>query len=109
MGAPLQIVSSSTSVTVPSNGGYVSGQNLDFTVNYSDNITVNTTGGTPQIALTIGTNTRQAVFVSGSGTSALVFRYTIQTSDVDTDGILVGTLSANGGTLRNSNNKSSST
>ena len=43
---------------------------------------------------------RSAAYVSGSGTSALVFRYTTQAGDNDTDGIAVGALAANGGTLR---------
>ncbi|WP_028890706.1 T9SS type A sorting domain-containing protein [Tenacibaculum sp. 47A_GOM-205m] len=89
-----------TSVSVPINGNYLTGQNLDFTVNFDENITVNTTGGTPQIAITIGATTRQAAYQSGSGTSALVFRYTVQSGDSDTDGIAVGTLAANGGTLK---------
>lgn len=89
-----------SSVSVPSNATYVSGQNLDFTVNTSENVTVTTTGGTPQIALTIGSTTRQAVYQSGSGTSALVFRYVVQTGDLDSDGIAVGALSANGGSLK---------
>ena len=89
-----------TSISVPTNGNYLTSQNLDFTVNFDENITVNTTGGTPQIAITIGATTRQAVYQSGSGTSALVFRYTVQSGDSDTDGIAVGTLAANGGTLK---------
>ena len=90
-----------SSVSVPANGTYVTGQNLDFTANTSENVTVNTTGGTPQLAVTVGATTRQAVYLSGSGTSALVFRYTVQAGDLDTDGIAVGSsLDANGGTLR---------
>ena len=92
------------SVSVPANGNYLTGQNLDFTVNFDENVTVNTTGGTPQIAITIGATTRQAVYQSGSGTSALVFRYTVQSGDLDTDGIAVGTLAANGGTLKDAIN-----
>ncbi|WP_299617194.1 YDG domain-containing protein [uncultured Tenacibaculum sp.] len=90
-----------TSVTVPSNATYSTGQNLDFTVNFDENVTVNTTGGTPQLSLTIGSTTRQATYQSGSGTTALAFRYTVQAGDVDSDGISIGTLSANGGTLQN--------
>ncbi|XQW84544.1 Ig-like domain-containing protein [Thalassotalea piscium] len=89
-----------TSVTVPANATYISGQNLDFTVNLTEDITVNTVGGTPQLSLDIGGTTRQATFVSGSGTSALLFRYTIQSGDNDNNGIAVGALSANGGTVR---------
>ncbi len=93
-----------TSVSVPIADTYVFNQNLDFTVNFDENITVNTTGGTPQLALTVGSTTRQAVFQSGSGTQNLVFRYTVQDGDADGDGIAVGTLSANGGTLRDAAN-----
>ncbi|RTE54151.1 hypothetical protein EHW67_09525, partial [Arenibacter aquaticus] len=90
-----------TSVAVPSNATYITGQNLDFTINFNENITVNTAGGTPQLNITIGATTRQATYQSGSGTSALLFRYTVQAGELDTDGITVGSLAANGGTLRN--------
>jgi hypothetical protein len=87
------------SVAVPSNAWYVAGQNLDFTVNFTESVTVVTTGGTPRIALTVGTTTVYATYLSGSGTSALVFRYTVQANDLDTNGIVLGTLALNGGTL----------
>ncbi|WP_205313735.1 beta strand repeat-containing protein, partial [Rheinheimera maricola] len=92
------------SVTVPANATYISGQNLDFTINFNENVTVNTGGGTPQLAITVGATTRQANYTSGSGTSALLFRYTVQAGDNDTDGISIGSLSANGGTLRDTGN-----
>ena len=94
------VVPTVTSVSVPANGFYRAGQNLDLTVNFSENITVNTGGGTPRVALTVGSSTVDAAYVSGSGTSALVFRHTVQANALDTDGIAVGSLSANGGTLR---------
>ena len=94
-----------SSVNVPANASYGAGENLDFTVNFDDNVIVNTTGGTPQISITIGTIVRQATFISGSGTSALVFRNTIQSGDLDTDGIAVGSLAANGGTLKDAGGK----
>ena len=87
-----------STVSVPANAFYVSGQNLDFTVNVSENVTVT---GSPRIALTLGSTTRQASFINGSGTSALVFRYTIQAGDNDSDGIAIAaSIDANGGTLR---------
>ncbi|SNY49496.1 autotransporter-associated beta strand repeat-containing protein [Arsukibacterium tuosuense] len=89
-----------SSVSVPANATYISGQNLDFTANFNDNVTVNTGGGTPQLSITIGATTRQATYQSGSGTGALLFRYTIQAGESDSNGIAVGVLSANGGTLR---------
>ncbi|TYK66123.1 DUF4347 domain-containing protein [Colwellia echini] len=94
------VVPTVSSVNVPANATYIAGQNLDFTINFSENVTVDTTGGTPQLAITVGATTRQAVYVSGSGTGTLLFRYTIQAGESDTDGIAIGTLSANGGTLR---------
>lgn len=90
-----------SSVSVPANATYSSGQNLDFTVNTDENVTVNTGGGTPRIALTIGATTRYATYVSGSGTSALLFRYTVDISDGDSDGIAVaGSLDLNSGTIQ---------
>ena len=91
-----------TSVAVPANATYSAGQNLDFTINFDENITVTTTGGTPQMNITVGVTTRQAVYQSGSGSGALLFRYTLQSGDLDVDGITVGTLALNGGLLKNS-------
>lgn len=90
-----------SSVSVPSNGTYTTGQNLDFTVNTSQPMTVNTASGTPRLSLTIGGTVVYASYVTGSGTSALTFRYTLQAGDLDADGISVGALEANGGTLQN--------
>ncbi|MFN3761311.1 MAG: putative Ig domain-containing protein, partial [Algoriphagus aquaeductus] len=86
-----------TSVSVPSNGIYAIGQNLDFTINLSEAVLVN---GTPQLSLTVGATTRQAIYIAGSGSTALVFRYTVQSGDLDLNGIVVGSLSLNGGTIR---------
>lgn len=89
-----------TSVGVPANDTYVAGDTLTFTINTSEAVTVDIGGGIPQLALTIGATSRNAAFVAGSGTSALTFSYTVQSGDLDTNGITVGTLSSNGGTLR---------
>ncbi len=70
------------SVTGPANGTYGTGQQLNFTVNYNENVTVT---GTPFIPLTIGATSRNASYLSGSGSSALVFRHTVQAGDTDTD------------------------
>ncbi len=43
-----------TSVGIPASATYVAGQNLDFTVNLSEAVIVNATGGTPRIAVTTG-------------------------------------------------------
>ena len=58
--------------------------------------------GTPQLALTIGTVTRQANYASGTGTDTLTFRYTVAVTDVDADGISIGAsaLALNSGTIQ---------
>ncbi|MHA7055901.1 T9SS type A sorting domain-containing protein [Aquimarina sp. M1] len=89
-----------TSVSVPANATYVAGQNLDFNVVFDENVNVNTTGGTPQLAITLGSTIRQAVYIIGSGNTLLGFRYVVQAGDIDTDGITVGTLDANGGSIQ---------
>ena len=57
--------------------------------------------GTPQLALSIGSQTRQAGYASGTGTTALVFRYLVAQADADTDGLSIGAsaLALNGGTI----------
>jgi hypothetical protein len=90
-----------TSVTGPAAGTYIVGQTLDFTVVFSEAVVVNTAGGTPRLVLTIGSTTQYATYLSGTGTSTLVFRYTVQAGDLDTDGIAVASTSIdlNGGTI----------
>ena len=77
-----------TSITLPADGVYVQDQNMDFTVNFEGNVNVT---GTPRLALTVGAAARFATYVSGSGTSALLFRYIPTnlsvTDDYDGNGI----------------------
>ncbi len=91
-----------TSVGVPANGTYVAGQNLDFTVNFNENVIVDSSGGTPRIAVTLDSGgTVFAQYVSGSGGSALVFRLVVASGQLDANGITLGSsIQANGGTLR---------
>ena len=88
-----------TSVTVPANGLYTPGQNLDFAVNFDESVTAT---GTPRLALVVGATTVQAQYLSGSGSTALVFRYTVVAGDLDSNGVTVGALSLNGGSLQDS-------
>ncbi|WP_158236343.1 IPTL-CTERM sorting domain-containing protein [Acidovorax sp. 62] len=88
-----------TAVAVPANGTYHAGDTLYFTVQLDEPVYVSTSGGTPRIALTVGSTTRYADYVSGSGTSALLFGHAVVTGDSDSDGITVGALGTNGGTM----------
>jgi FG-GAP-like repeat/IPT/TIG domain len=91
-----------TSVSGPASNTYGIGNNLNFSVAFSQNVSVNTSGGTPSLALTVGGTARTATYLSGSNTSTLVFRYTVPAGDLDTDGVtLGGSISLNGGTIRN--------
>ncbi len=88
-----------TSATGVQNSTVNVGDVLSVTVTL-DEATVVT--GTPQIALNIGGSTVQANYASGSGSTALVFTYTVQSGQTDANGISIGSnsLSLNGGTLR---------
>lgn len=91
------IVPTVTSVAVPVSGYYTEGQALDFTVNFSEPVSIT---GMPRLSLTIGSQTVSANYLSGTGSSSLVFGYTIIAGLQDHDGITVGALSLEGGTLK---------
>ncbi|MDA7937969.1 Ig-like domain-containing protein, partial [Pirellulales bacterium] len=88
-------------VSASAPGDYVAGDMITLTVVFSQPVDVNTNGGTPGIALTVGSNASIfAGYTSGTGTTTLVFEYEVQPGDVDTDGILVADrVSLNGGTI----------
>jgi hypothetical protein len=85
------------SVAVPANGTYTEGEELEFSVNFNETVSVS---GSPQLDIIIGSETRQAVYQSGTGTSTLVFTYTIQPGELDTDGIEIDILSTNDGSIQ---------
>jgi large repetitive protein len=95
-----------TQVIVPTNGYYKSGDALNFTVKYSENVTVS---GTPAIPVNIGGANVSALYTGGSGTQLLSFSYTVQNGDLDMDGITLGaSLSLNGATIRDAANNNAS-
>jgi alpha-tubulin suppressor-like RCC1 family protein len=77
------------SVTAPTPRSYTVSENLNFTVTASEVVNVSTTGGTPFINLFIGGVQKQATYLSGSGSRTLIFRYTIQALDNDSNGIVI--------------------
>ena len=95
---PLSASPIANGITVPANGWYTAGQNLDFTVTFTEPVNVT---GTPVIPLTFASGAVNASYLSGSGTATLAFRYTVAAGNLDADGIAVGTsISLNGGTIR---------
>jgi len=71
-------------VTAPAAKTYAAGQSLEFTVGYSRPVTVSPLSGAtavPYLDLTVGGASRQATYVSGSGTDTLVFRAAVSSGD----------------------------
>ena len=91
-----------TDVTVPVDGLYGIGDDLDFTVTFTDFIT---TTGIPVIPITIGSETVNAELLAAVDNSlTATFRYTIVEGNNDLDGIEVGTdINLNGGTIIGTN------
>jgi hypothetical protein len=81
------------------NGTYGAGTFIDVRVSFSE--TVNVTG-TPQLLLETGTADGNATYASGSGSTTLVFNYTVQTGDAsnDLDYVATSSLTLNGGTIK---------
>ena len=65
-------------VAVPGVGTYAVGQALNFVVRFSEAVTV---VGAPQISVAGLSAARQAIYVSGSGSQELTFRYVVQAGD----------------------------
>ena len=92
-------------VTSTANGEYyVAGDVIEFTVTISGLVEVT---GSPQLAIDVGGETRQATYRSGSASvnaedsTELVFAYTVVAGDEDADGIswAADALTQNGGTI----------
>ena len=82
---------------------------VNHTLNAGDTVTLEVSfgeavfvSGTPILRIKVGSQDRNAVYVSGSGTSKLQFLYTVVTGDADSDGLSVdaGSLSISGGSLK---------
>ena len=77
---------------------YGEGEDIEVTVEFSTEVTVT---GTPTFTIDVGGTDRTASYDSGSGSDALVFRYTVVAADADTDGIFwaANALALSGGTI----------
>ena len=77
-------------------GNLGTGQGVTLTVNMSEAVTVNTTGGSPTLTLNDG---GAATFVGGSGTTALTFSYTVAAGQ-NTPDLVVSAFNLNGATVK---------
>ena len=92
-----------TSATNAQNSTLNEGDVVSVTVTMDEATVVNTTGGTPFITLNVGGVSRNASYASGTGTTSLIFQYTIASSETtDSDGISIGAnaISLNSGTMQ---------
>lgn len=82
---------------LPSNKTYSDGENIDFSLDHSQIISVS---GSPRLRLNIGGEIKYADFLTGDDSRTIVFRYTVGSDDLDTDGIEVHTtIDLNSGSL----------
>ena len=91
--------------STPKSGTLVAGDKILVTVTVDENITVDTSGGTPQYTIDVGGVSKTAGYVSGSGGTSLVFAYEVQAGDLDDAGGITSdtsALDANSGTLQDS-------
>jgi len=85
------------SAPYPDRINYTTGQPIDFTVNFSEPVIVNTGSGTARLALSIASGTVYANYLSGSGTSSIVYRYTVASGDANGNGNISEYISINNG------------
>ena len=80
----------------PSSGDLDAGKTVTLTLNMSEAVTVNTTGGTPTLTLNDGGT---ATYTSGSGTNALTFSYTVAAGQ-NTAALAATAVNLNGATIQ---------
>ena len=68
-------------------GVWRAGDTVEAVVEFSEAVTVDTSGGEPALAIEFGAQRREAVYVRGSGTAELTFRHVVDAAD---DGALSG-------------------
>ena len=85
--APGTVLTSLALVSGPVSGEtYRRGETIAVAAAFAKPVTVT---GTPRLALSVGSGTREAVYARGSGTRTLVFEYRVARGDRDPDGIAV--------------------
>ncbi len=87
-------------ISSPVNYAYKAGTTVPVTVSFSEPVTVDTSGGTPSLALSNGAT---ATYASGSGGANLTFNYTVSSGDTNTTHLAyaaTSSLALNGATIR---------
>ena len=84
-------------------GRWSEGETVGVTVTFSEAVDVDTSGGTPSIGIGLGgTAARSATYARGTGTTELVFQYTLVSGDGSHGSMAVtpNSLALEGGTIR---------
>ena len=88
VGVPVAVITSVDVSTPPDSHSYRPGDAIEFTVTFNEAVGVE---GVPGFRFTLGDVVRTASYADASSTpTRLVFRYTVQDNEEDTDGIEVG-------------------
>ena len=66
------------------------GDNVSVTATFNETVIVDNSSGNPTLTLVVGSTNRTATYTSGDNSTELVYRYTIQSGDNDTNGISIG-------------------
>ena len=87
-------------------GGYAAGEEVEAAVRFDKTVTVT---GQPQLGLTVGSATRQALY-QGAAREVVTFAYEVVADETDEDGVSIAAnaLTRNGGTIRDSGNRNAS-
>ena len=80
------VTSTPTSGTADPKDTYGVGEKIQVTVTFDEAVTVT---GNPTLGVMVGTNTRVAAYGSGTGTTELVFEYTVVAEDMDDNGVSI--------------------
>ncbi|HJO84993.1 MAG TPA: Ig-like domain-containing protein, partial [Candidatus Thalassarchaeaceae archaeon] len=93
------VISSATGIQ---NNFLNAGDNVSVTATFNESVTVDTASGTPTLTLVVGSTNRTATYASGSGSTSLVFQYTIQAGETDDNGISIeaNVLALNSSTIK---------
>ena len=96
------VITSVAVTSTPTGGYYRAGETISITATFDHAVTVDTGDGTPYILVRVGVGNRAALYASGSGSTALVFSYTVADGDEDQNGIAwpARALILNGGTIK---------
>ena len=99
------VTATNSNTSANPSGAYKIGDVVNVQVIYDDTVYVNTTGGTPSLTLETGTTDQVINYSSGSGSTTLVFQYTVQDGDNSSDLEYINTtaLALNSGTIKDIN------